>query len=135
MGPAAGNGAELQFAFTPFQASELLRHNLLLQILGGLQERGGQGIVPGLSVQARPVNPLPRVAGVAAGLGVQARSRNLQPDLDTKGRFGLPLVFEHDFGGRDGGQAMQVLELLLHLTVPGVLGVEAEVAKSGFHRR
>jgi hypothetical protein len=30
---------------------------------------------------------------------------------------------------------VQVLELFLHLTVPGNLGVETEIAKGGFHIR
>jgi hypothetical protein len=31
---------------------------------------------------------------IMGSLGVHGRSRNLQPDLDTEGRFGFPLVFE-----------------------------------------
>jgi len=51
----------------------------------------------------------------------------------AEGRFDFPLVFEDHFGGGDRGQAMQVFELCLHLAVPGGLGVEAEIAKGGFH--
>ena len=72
---------------------------------------------------------------MAVGHGVRARSRNLQPHLDAEGRFGCLLVFEDHFGGGDRRQAMQVLESFLHLAVPGGLGVEAEIAKGGFHIR
>jgi len=43
------------------------------------------------------------------------------------------MVFEDHFGGGDRRQAMQVLELFLHLAVPGGLGVKAEIAEGGFH--
>jgi hypothetical protein len=55
--------------------------------------------------------------------------------LDAEGRFGFPLVLEDHFGGSYRRQAIQVLELLLDVAVPGVLGVEAQIAKSGFHIR
>ena len=50
MGPPAGNGAELQFAFAPFQSPELARLNLVFQILHGLEQRGFERVVPGLGV-------------------------------------------------------------------------------------
>ncbi len=70
---------------------------------------------------------------MAGGLGVQARAGDLEPHLDAEGRFGFPLVFEDHFGGGYRCQAMQVFELFLHLAVPGGLGLEAEIAKRGFH--
>jgi hypothetical protein len=133
--PSAGNGAELQPAFAPFQVSELAGFNLVLQILGGLEERGFEGVVSGLGVKGRPMNQqrgLPRMAG---GFGVHARSRNLQPHLDAERRFGFALVFKHYFGRGDRREAMQVFEPFLNLTVPGGLGVETEIPKSGFHIR
>ena len=135
MGPAAGNGAELQLAFAPFQAPELAGLNLVLQILGGLEQRGFERVVSGLGVQGRAVNQQHCLARMTDRPGMRARSWNLQPHLDTEGRFGFPLVFEDHFGGGDWRQAMQVLELLFHLAVPGGLGVEAEIAKGGFHIR
>jgi len=75
------------------------------------------------------------LACMASSLGVRTRAWHLQPDMDAEGRFGFPLVFQDDFRGGDGGQAMQVFELFLHLMVPGGLGVEVEIAKGGFHIR
>lgn len=135
MGPPAGESTELQLAFAPFQAPEFASLNLVLQILGGLEQRGFERVVFGLGVQGWAVNQPRRVACMAGSLGMRTRSRNLQPDLDAEGRFGFPLVFEDHFGGSDRGQAMKVFELFLDLTVPGGLGVEAEVAKGGFHIR
>jgi hypothetical protein len=135
MGPPAGNGAELQLAFAPFPAPELAGLNLPFQILGDLEQRGFERVVSGLGVQGRAMNQqrgLPRMAG---GLGVHARAGYLEPHLDPEGRFGFPLVLEDYFGGSDWRQALQVLELFFHLAVPGGLGVEAEIAKSGFHIR
>ena len=135
MGPPAGNGAELEFAFAPFQSPELAGLNLVFQILGGLEQRGFERVVSSFGVQRRAMQQqrgLPRMAG---GPGVQARAGDLQPHLDAEGRFGFALVFEDYFGGGDGRQAMQVFELFLHLAVPGGLGVEAEIAKGGFHIR
>ena len=50
MGPPAGNGAELQFAFTPFLAPELAGLELMFQILGGLKQRGFERVVSGRGV-------------------------------------------------------------------------------------
>ena len=135
MGPPAGDGTELQFTFAPFHAPELAGLNLVFQILCGLEQRGFQRVVFGLGVEGRTMNPPRTFARMAGGLGVRARSRYFQPHLDAEGRFGLPLVFEDHFGGGDRRQAMQVFELLLHLAVPGRLGVEADIAKGGFHVR
>jgi hypothetical protein len=75
------------------------------------------------------------LARVASSLGVRARARYLQPHSDAESRSGFPLVFKDHFDGGDWRQAMQVFELFLHLAVPGGLGVEAEIAKGGFHIR
>ena len=131
--PPSGNGAELQLAFAPFQAPELAGLNLVLQIAGRLEQRGFERVVSGLGVQGGAMKQqrgLPRMAG---GLEVRAQAGDLQPHLDAEGWFGFPLVFEDNLGGGDRCQAMQVLELLLHLAVPSGLGVETEIAKSGFH--
>jgi hypothetical protein len=40
MGPPAGDGTELQFAFAPFHAPELAGLKLVFQILCGLEQRG-----------------------------------------------------------------------------------------------
>jgi len=106
VGPPTGNGAELQFAFAPFQSPELAGLNLVFQILCGLEQRGFECVVPGLGVQGWAVKPqrgLPRMAG---GLGVRARAGDLEPHLDAEGRFAFPLVFEDHFGGGDRRQAM-----------------------------
>jgi hypothetical protein len=133
MSPPAGDGAELQLAFAPFQAPELAGLNLVLQVLGSLEQRGFEGVVPGLGVQGWAVKPQRGLPCMAGGLGVQARAGHLQPHLDAEGRFGFPLVFEDHLGGGDRRQAMQVFELFLHLAVPGGLGLEAKIAKGGFH--
>jgi len=135
MGPPAGDGTELQFAFAPFHAPELAGLNLVFQILRGLAQRGFERVVSGLGVQGRAMNQQRCLARMARGFGVQARSGYLQPHLDAEGRFGFPLVFEDHFGGGYRRQAMQVFELFLHLAVPGGLGVEAEIANGGFHVR
>ena len=135
MGPPAGDGAELEFAFAPFHAPELAGLNLVFQILCGLEQRGFERVVSSLGVQGRAMNQQRSLACMACGLGVHARTGYLQPHLDAEGRFGFPLVFEDHFGGGYRRQAMQVFELLLHLAVPGRFGIEAEIAKSGFHIR
>jgi len=58
-------------------------------------------------------------------LACTPRARNLQPHLDPESGFRFPLVFEDHFGGGDRCQAMQVLELFLHLSVPGGLAWRA----------
>src|ERR1044071_10366853 len=73
MGPTAGNGAELQFAFAPFHAPELPGLNLVFQILCGFEERGFERVVSGLGAQGRAMNQQRRLARVAGGLGVHAR--------------------------------------------------------------
>ncbi len=133
MGPPAGNGAELQFAFAPSQSPELAGLNLVFQILCGLEQRGFERVVPGFGVQGRAMNQPRDLARMAGRLGVRTWAGHLQPHLDAKGRFGFALVFEDHFGGGDRCQAMQVFELFLDLAVPGRLGVETEIAKDGFH--
>jgi hypothetical protein len=135
MGPPAGDGAELQFAFASFHAPEFAGLNLVLQILCGLEQRGFERVVSGLGVQGRAMNPQRSLARMAGGLGVRAWAWYLQPHLDAEGRFGFPLVFEDHLGGGYRRQAMQVLEFFLNLAVPGGLGVEADIAKGGFHIR
>jgi len=135
MGPPAGNGAELQFAFALCQAPDLAGLNLVLQVPGCLEQRGFERVVSGLGVQGRAMNQQRRLARMADGLGVQARAGNLQPHLHAEGRFGFPLVFQDHFGSGYRRQAMQVIESLLHQAGPGGLGVEAEIAKGGFHIR
>jgi len=135
VGPPSGNGAELQLAFAPFQAPELAGLNLALEVPGRLEQRGFERVVSGLGVQGGAMKQQRGLLCMAGGLGVRARAGNLQPHLDAEGRFGCPLVFEHHFGGGDRRQAMQVLELFLHLPVPGGLGVESKVAECGFHIR
>jgi hypothetical protein len=134
-GPPAGNGAELQLASTPFLAPERAGLKLVLQILRGLEQCGFEGIVLGFGVQGRAGNPLRRVACMPGRLGMQARSRNLQPNLNAEGRLGRPLVFEDDFGSGDHSQLMQVLELRIHLALSGGLPVETQIVKGGFHIR
>ena len=76
VGPPAGNGAELQLAFAPFQTPEFMGFNLVLQILGGLEKRGFERVVSGLGVQGwvhyfiscwqvwfRPVAPARQLSG------------------------------------------------------------------------
>ena len=133
MGPPAGDGTELQFAFAPFHAPELAGLNLVFQILCGLEQRGFERVVSGLGVQGRAMNQQRSLTRMAGRLGVHAWAGYLQPHLDAEGRFGFPLVFEDHFGGGYRRQAMQVFELFVHLAVPGGLGVEAEIAKGGFH--
>lgn len=135
VGPPAGNGAELQFAFAPFQPPELAGLNLVLQVLGGLEQGGFERIVSGLGVQGRAMDQQRRLARMADRLGVHTGAGYLQPHLHAEGRFDFPLVFEDHFSGGYRRQAMQVFELFLHLAVPGDLGVEAEIAKGGFHIR
>jgi len=135
VGPPAGNGAELQLAFAPFQSPEFVGLNLALQIAGRLEQRGCERVVSGFGVQGRAMKQqrsLPRMAG---RIGMYSGSRNLQPHLNAEGRFGFALVFEDHFGSADRRQAMQVFELLVHLAVPSGLGVETEIAKGGFHVR
>jgi hypothetical protein len=131
--PPAGNGAELPFAPAPFQPPEFSGLNLMLQVLGGLEQRRFERVVSGIGVQGRAMNEQRALTRVACGLGMHARSRNLQPHLDAEGRFGFPLVFENHVGGGYRRQAVQVFELFLHLPVPGDLGVDAGIAKGGFH--
>ena len=133
MVPPTGDGAELQFAFASLNASELAGLNLVLQILCGLEQRGFEGVVLRLGVHGRTMEQQRRLARMAGGLGMHARARNLQPYLNAERRFGFPLVFEDHFGGGYRRQAMQMFELFLHLTMPGGLGVEAEIAKGRFH--
>ena len=135
MGPPAGNGAELQFAFAPFLAPELAGLELVFQILCGLQQRGFERVVSGLGVQGRAMNQQRSLARVAGGLGVRARAGYLETHLDAECRSGFALVFEDHFGGGYRRQTVQVFELFLHLAVPGGLGVEAEVSECGFHIR
>ena len=135
MGPPAGNGAELQFAFAPFHAPELAGLELVFQILCGLKQRGFERVVSGLGVQGRAMNQQRSLARMPGGLGVYARAGYLQPHLDAECRSGFQLVFEDNLGGGYRRQAMQVFELFLHLAVPGGLGVEGEIAKGGFHIR
>jgi hypothetical protein len=133
MGPTAGHGAELQLALSPFQASQFVGLNLMLQILGGLEQRGFERMVSGLGVEGWTMNQLRRRACMAGSLGVQARTGYFQVHLDAEGRLGFPLVLEDYFGVSDRGQAEQVLKLFLHLTVPGGLGVEAQIVNGSFH--
>ena len=56
MRPPSGNGAELQFAFAPFQAPEFMGLNLVLQIAGRLEQRGFERGASGLGVQAWTMN-------------------------------------------------------------------------------
>ena len=135
MGPPAGNGAELQFAFAPFHAPELAGLELVFQVLCGLKQRGFERVVSRLGVQGRAMNQQRSLARMSGGLGMYARAGYLQPHLDTEGRSGFALVFEDHFGGGYRRQAMQVFELFLDLAVPGGLGVEGEIAKGGFHIR
>ena len=135
MGPPAGNGAELQFAFAPFHAPELAGLELVFQILCGLKQRGFERVVSGLGVQGWAMNQQRSLARMPGGLGVYARTGYLQPHLDAECRSGFQLVFEDNLGGGYRRQAMQVFELFLHLAVPGGLGVEGEIAKGGFHIR
>ena len=100
----------------------------MLQVLGGLEQRGLERVVSGLGVQGRAMDQQRRLARVAGRLGVRAWAWHLQPHLDAEGRFGCPLVFKDHFGGGDRRQAMQVLQLFLHLTVPSGLGDEVEIA-------
>src|SRR4029450_9868955 len=79
MGPPAGDGAELQFAFAPFHAPELAGLNLVLQILCGLEQRGFERVVSGLGVQGQAMNQQRSLARMAGGLGVHARTWYLQP--------------------------------------------------------
>jgi hypothetical protein len=133
MGPTAGHGAELQLALSPFQASQFVGLNLVFQILGGLEQRGFERVVPGLGVEGRAMNQLRGRACMAGRLGVQARTGYFQVHLDAEGRLGFPLVFKDYFGVGDRSQAKQVLKLFLHLAVPSSLGVEAQISKRGFH--
>ena len=135
MGPLAGNGAELQFAFAPFLASELAGVELVFQILCGLKQRGFERVVSGLGVQGRTMNQQRSLARMPGGLGVYARAGHLQLHLDAECRSGFQLVFEDHFGGGYRRQAMQAFQLFLHQAVPGGLGVEGEIAKGGFHIR
>jgi len=135
MGPPAGNGAELQFAFAPFLAPELAGVNLVFQILCGLKQRGFERVVSGLGMQGRAVNQQRSLARMPGGLGVYARAGYLQPHLDAECRSGFQLMFEDNLGGGYRRQVVQVFELFLHLAVPGGLGVDAEVSKRGFHIR
>jgi hypothetical protein len=135
MGPPAGNGAELQFAFVPSHAPELSGLELVFEIPGGLKQRGFERVVPGLGVQGRAMNQQRSLARMPGGLGMYARAGYLQPHLDAECRSGFALVFEDHFGGGYRRQAMQVFELFLDLAVPGGLGVEGEIAKGGFHIR
>jgi hypothetical protein len=75
------------------------------------------------------------LAGMACGFGVHCRAGYLQPHVDAEGRFSFPLVLKDHFGSGYRREAMQVFELFLHLAVPGSLGVEADIAKGGFHIR
>ena len=133
MVPPAGNSAELQLAFAPLQAPEFVDLNLVLQVPSDLEQRGFERAVPGHGVQGGAMNQPRPLARMASSLGVRSGAGYLQPHLDAEGRFGFPLVFEDHFGGGDRRQAMQVLELLLHLAVPGGLGIESQIAKGGFH--
>ena len=135
VGPPSGNGAELQFALAPFQASELAGVNLLLQVPGCLERRSFERVISGLGVQGWAMNQQRRLTRMADRLGVQTRTGYLQPHLDAEGRFDFLLVFEDHFGGGDRRQAMQVFELFLHLTVPSGLGVKAEIVKGRIHIR
>src|SRR6476646_10379765 len=67
MGPPAGHGAELQFAFAPFHAPELAGLNLVFQILCGLEQRAFEGVVSGLGVQARATNQPRSLTCMTAG--------------------------------------------------------------------
>src|SRR5881397_933687 len=89
MGPTAGNGAELQFAFAPFHAPESPRLNLAFQILCGFEQRSFERVVSGLGVQGRAMNQQRSLARVAGGLGVCAGARYLQPHLDAECRSGF----------------------------------------------
>src|ERR1051326_4665640 len=135
MGPPAGDGAELQFAFAPFHAPELAGLNLVFQILCGLEQRGLKRVVSGLGAQGWAMNQQRSPARMAGRFWVRARARDLQPHLDAGGGFGFPLVFEDHFGGGYRRQAVQAFELILHLAVPGGLGVDAQIPKGGFHIR
>src|SRR2546425_8315403 len=99
MGPPAGNGAELQFAFAPFHAPDLAGLELVFQILCGLEQRGFERVVSGLGVQGRAMNQQRSLARMAGRLGGDARARCLPPHLDAGGRVGVPLVFGGHLGG------------------------------------
>jgi hypothetical protein len=92
MGPPAGDGAELEFAFAPFHAPELAGLNLVFQILCGLEQRGFERVVSRLGVQGPAMNQQRSLTRMAGGLGVHARPGYLQPHLDAEGRFGFPLM-------------------------------------------
>jgi hypothetical protein len=128
-----GNGAKLQFALASFEVPELAGASLALEVLGGFEQRGFEGIISGLSVQGRAVEEQRRFARVAGGLGVQARTGNLQADLYSEGRFGFLLVFENHFGGGDRENAVQVIQLFPGQAPPNGLGCEIEVSKGGFY--
>lgn len=131
--PPSGNGAQLELAFAPFQTPEFAGLKLALQVPGRLEQRRLKRIVAAFSVQGGTMKQQRGLPRMTRGLGVRARTGDLQPHLDTEGRPGFRLVLQHHLGGGDRRQAMQVLELFLHLTVPSGLGVETEIAKSGFH--
>lgn len=113
MGPPAGGGAELQFASAPFHAPELAGLNLVFQILCGLEQRGFERVVK--------------------GLGVEVRAGNLQQDSHVKGRRDFSPVFHDHFGGGYGDQSFQMLELLLHESIPAGMGVQPEKLNFSFH--
>ncbi len=88
----------MQLAFAPAQAPEFVGLDLVLQILSGLEQGGFERVVSGLGVQGWAMNEQRRLARMTGSLGVHARSRNLQPDLDAESRLGFPLVFKDYFG-------------------------------------
>jgi hypothetical protein len=120
-------------AFVPFQAPKLAGLNLVLQILGGLQKCGFKRVVYGLGVQVRAMNQQRRLACMTGRLRVWTRAGHLQSHLDTEGWFCFLLVLEDYVGRGNRRQTMQVVESILHLAVPGGLGIEAEISKRGFH--
>ncbi len=77
MDPPAGDNAELPFVLTPFQAPELAGQNLVIQILGGLEQGGFERVVSGFGVQGGAMNQqrgLPRKAGLASRSGSRTTS-------------------------------------------------------------
>ena len=123
MAPPAGNGAELQLTFVPAETPEFAGLYLVFQILDGLEQGSFERVVSGIGVQRRTMDQQRRLTRMAGRIGVHARSGNLQPHLHAEGRFDFPLVFEDDFGSGYWRQDMQMLQLFLHLTVPGGLGI------------
>ncbi len=120
-------------ALLTFQVSQFAGLDFSAECLGGLKQGGLERAVPAFGGHAGAVDERGFRTDSAGGAVVHGGSGQIQVDLGPERGIGFPQVFQDHLGGGDWGEQVQAQELFLDLSMPGVLGIEVEVSKSGFH--